>query len=325
MAANSGRTPFFIIIILLLLLINGALFYFNQKGEEENDEQTEVIADLSDEIALKKEQLVSYRDSIQVLYKEVGENDSLSTEMKVEIEKLNTFIGSLEKKNNFNRRKLDEAQGQINYYSKVVDNFELQIGQLKMANERMAEQIRVEQEDNSRLVTQIEETKADIASLQTQKEEVITQKTQLSEAKDALEERLQVASILQLSRTYLKGYKTNRRGKTIYTDKTKRTERLEVCIEIMPNSEAREGDQDFTIVITDPKGQVVPTASNGSGSFKTLNGENKRYTEIMTADYNGQKGIFCNNWAEPKFRDGIYSLEVFYRGHSVGASDMKLD
>ncbi len=327
MAANTGRTPFFIVIILLLLLINGALFYFNTQGDIIIEEQTETIKKYSDDIAAKKKQLIKQKARIDSLSQQAGISDSLRLTMEAKADELNTVINSLNKKNNFNKRKLDEAQNQINYFTSLVDNFELQIGRLKKANEDMSEQIRVEQEDNLRLVQEVEEKKADIQTLQQEKEEVITEKTQLSEAKEMLEEKVQIASILQLSRNYIKGYKTNRRGKIVYTEKAKKTERLEACIEIMPNPLVQDGPEDFTIVITNAKGKVIPESTNGKGGFTSVNGENRRYTDIMTADYSTKKkGWFCGNWVEEsKFSSGKYTLEVFYKGNRVGYSEMVLD
>ena len=116
-----------------------------------------------------------------------------------------------------------------------------------------------------------------------------------------------------------------RKSKNVTTEKAKKTERIEACIEIVPNSEAQVGNQDFVVIITSPEGKIFPTAQNGNGNFTTAEGEEKRYTEIMTAAYNGKQGVFCGNWAEPDYLVGTYTLEVFNKGVLVGSNKVRLD
>lgn len=325
MSSSTNRKPFFIVIILLLLLINGALWFFNHLERQKVVEQSEEIEDLSNDIAEKKKALFIQRDSLVLYMNQVDSGDSLRTQMEAELEKLDTYIKTLEKKNNFNKRKLADAENQINYFTGLVDNFKLQIGQLKVANERMAEQIKVEQEEKTQLKAEITQKTIDNETLVSEKEEVIAEVNKLSEEQDAMKERLQRASVLQLSRAIIKPYRINRRDKVIVTEKAKKTEQLEVCFEIVPNSEATLGNKDFTIIIKDPEGKVIPAAENGKGNFMTSDGERKRYTEVMTAGYNGKQGVFCGNWAEENYKVGNYSLEVYNQGYLVGTNKVRLE
>ncbi len=321
---GSGRTPFFIVIIILLLLINGALFYFNMQEKDKVVEVNKEKKELSIQFTELKEDFATKRDSLVVLQEDYRTTTEEKEKLQAEINKLDEYVSSLKGKNALSKKQLAEARSQLDHLSGIIRESNKQIGLLKDANVRLSNDLETERVKTTELSKNIEEKQEVIANLETEKAEVIDRNTTLGEEKDNLQARLEKASIIMAGDTYLKPFKYGRKNKRVDTSKARKTDAMEACFEVIPNSEAQIGPQEFTLILTNPKGKVFPVEQNGEGNFTTNEGEKRRYTAVLEARYEGRKNTFCSVFTEPDFISGTYHLEVFNRATSVGTGKVTL-
>ncbi|MFM7728959.1 MAG: hypothetical protein ACKO7B_19835, partial [Flavobacteriales bacterium] len=106
------------------------------------------------------------------------------------------------------------------------------------------------------------------------------------------------------------------------TPLARRTNKMEVCFDVMDNKIAKGGQKNVYLRITEPSGKTIGNRSSGSGSFTTGSGEELLYTATTTIDYTGAKANVCLSHEEQedkKFAPGTYLVEVYIDKVLAGA------
>ena len=108
-----------------------------------------------------------------------------------------------------------------------------------------------------------------------------------------LESTVATASVLKAEYIKVSMYKRRGNGKYVITPIARRTNKMEVCFDIMDNKIAKSGSRTVYLKVTEPGGKTIGNRSSGSGSFNTPAGEEVLYTATTTVDYAGTRTNVC--------------------------------
>ncbi len=175
--------------------------------------------------------------------------------------------------------------------------------------------------------TQIETLQGEKIVLIQEKETVTKErdiaKKETEDAKVVIKEKediIDVGSTLHASNFAVAGINERRSGKEKSTTTAKRVDKLRISFDLDENRITQSGTKAIYICITDPKGNPVTVEALGSGSFKTRDGVDKFFTQMVEVNYTqGQKQTINVDWKQnSNFETGDYKIEVYNNGFKIG-------
>lgn len=219
---------------------------------------------------------------------------------------------------------LNEAQAKIDEQGKKIRQLGINVKNSKELNQKLSQQL-------SDLQLLRDEYLARIDSLLILNKQLMSDKEQLTTHVETLNKNLEttVATASELKAEYLKSksYKRKSSGKYVETAIAKRTNKLEVCFDILDNKIAKKGEKTIYLKITEPGGKPVGNRSTGSNTFKTASGEEVMYASSSVINFDGTKQNLCMNFEEQEekmFPAGTYMIEIYIDGHLSGATSYVL-
>ena len=175
--------------------------------------------------------------------------------------------------------------------------------------------------------TQIETLQGEKIVLIKEKETVTKErdvaKKETEDAKVVIKEKediIDVGSTLHASNFSIAGINEKRSGKEKSTTTAKRVDKLRISFDLDENRITQSGNKQIYICITDPKGNPVTVEALGSGNFKTRDGQDKFFTQMVEVNYTqGQKQTINVDWKQnSNFETGDYKIEVYNNGFKIG-------
>ena len=175
--------------------------------------------------------------------------------------------------------------------------------------------------------TQIETLQGEKIVLIQEKEAVTKErdvaKKETEDAKVVIKEKediIDVGSTLHASNFAITGINEKRSGKEKSTTTAKRVDKLRISFDLDENRITQSGNKQIYICITDPKGNPVTVEALGSGNFKTRDGQDKFFTQMVEVNYTqGQKQTINVDWKQnSNFETGDYKIEVYNNGFKIG-------
>ena len=175
--------------------------------------------------------------------------------------------------------------------------------------------------------TQIETLQGEKIVLIQEKETVTKErdvaKKETEDAKVVIKEKediIDVGSTLHASNFSIAGINEKRSGKEKSTTTAKRVDKLRISFDLDENRITQSGNKQIYICITDPKGNPVTVEALGSGNFKTRDGQDKFFTQMVEVNYTqGQKQTINVDWKQnSNFETGDYKIEVYNNGFKIG-------
>ncbi len=175
--------------------------------------------------------------------------------------------------------------------------------------------------------TQIETLQGEKIVL-TQEKEAVTKerdvaKKETEDAKVVIKEKediIDVGSTLHASNFSITGINERKSGKEKTTTTAKRVDKLRISFDLDENRITQSGNKQIYICITDPKGNPITVEALGSGNFKTRDGQDKFFTQMVEVNYTqGQKQTINVDWKQnSNFETGDYKIEVYNNGFKIG-------
>lgn len=175
--------------------------------------------------------------------------------------------------------------------------------------------------------TQIETLQGEKIVLIQEKETVTKErdiaKKETEDAKVVIKEKediIDVGSTLHASNFAVAGINERKSGKEKSTTTAKRVDKLRISFDLDENRITQSGTKAIYICITDPKGNPVTVEALGSGSFKTRDGVDKFFTQMLEVNYTqGQRQTINVDWKQnSNFETGDYKIEVYNNGFKIG-------
>ena len=145
---------------------------------------------------------------------------------------------------------------------------------------------------------------------------------ELEETNDSLNEKIDNAAILKASNVDAQSYKL-KSGKKRFTERAKRANAIDVCINLSENPLTEKGRKDIYIQIVSPQGNVV------SDKGEVVFGDTSLiYSKKEIINYNNDNLKICTaivaDDEDQPFVKGFYFINVFHENIKLGSTSIKL-
>lgn len=166
-----------------------------------------------------------------------------------------------------------------------------------------------------------------LVSNQMLKEEKEQLTTSVKSLTKNLESTVTTASVLSAEYIKVTTYKKKSNDKYTTTALAKRTNKVEVCFDLLENRIAKPGDKNIYLRIVTPEGKVMGERATGSGMFaKPGTEEEVMYSSMQTVAYNNAKQNVCLAYEEAEriYPKGTYTAEIYTDGNMSGTATFML-
>ena len=194
---------------------------------------------------------------------------------------------------------------------------------------------------NKLLKTELEELKKlrdenleTIEKLMSENKQLKTENTALNNSLQIVMEQnmdyyktIKTAEVLKTGNLNTLTFKRKNNDKYVETMIAKRTNKVDVCFDIVENKISKPGKRNVYLRIIAPDGMPLGNRSSGSGSFKNPStNEDVLYTSVEEIDYLNSTTPICMSYEEGEriYAPGTYIIEVYIEGYPAGASSFNL-
>jgi hypothetical protein len=301
--SSAGKTTTIYVVLISLLLATLALLFMiwndkTKKDKENTSLQTQLSASDSSRNLLKTEYDAALQrlDDLSLMNKSM---DSLVRERNSELETMKIKIQKLLTSGNKSAADLAEAKRLISELNGKISGYVQEIDQLRGENNQLKNEKNVLIGEKETLQRNIQIT---------------------TEEKEAVEEKLDVASTLVATNISLVAIDERKNGKEVQRDKARRVDLLRLTLDVF-NRVGGDGEKDLYIIITDPSGNVVSNATLGSGSFTTREDGDKLFSKKVAINFRAGYAVpITIDWKpENNITKGQYKVEVYNNGFQIGS------
>lgn len=319
---QKNYTPIFVTALLVLMGIAGYLAFDRSQLAQSNQQFQEMV----------KEAEVIQAD-LQISYDEVNERlDNMKTdnvELNALIEEQKTQLSKQKDKINsliWTQKKWKEAKAEIQALENMGAQYIAEINTLKEENQLLAQANNVLTEEKNVLAQKVVRTEEENEELTAKGIELENYTKELSKERDFLSEKVDIASVVQVSDVIATGYKVGNNGRLAKRKFAKYVDRVSVCFTAEDNLVTDNEEEEFYLRIIDPLGETMAIEDLGSGVLvNSKDGKSVRYTTAGSIDYNNDEKKVCMDW-QPDMRwpKGMYEVEIYNKGFKAGSGSFQL-
>ena len=292
---EKNTTKIILIAVSSLLLIAAVtLTVLLLDSRKQNEEMQELFA-------IEKEELESEYATFATQYDELKiriTNDSL--QVKLDQEKLRTqqLLEELKQTKATDAAEITRLKKELKTVRAVMRSYVLQIDSLNKVNEKL-------EKENKRVKARYQEASKKISNL--------------AEEKEALTEKVNLASQLDAIGINLKATKKNGHSES----KLKRAKKLVLNFFIAKNITTSTGEKAVYASILTPDGTTL--TKNANDTFKYENRE-INYSMKKYIEYTGEEQELTMYWDIEEFlQAGRYRVHIFVDGNMIGYNDFELE
>lgn len=292
---EKNTTKIVLIAVSSLLLIAAVtLTVLLLDSRKQNEEMQELFA-------IEKEELESEYATFATQYDELKiriTNDSL--QVKLDQEKLRTqqLLEELKQTKATDAAEITRLKKELKTVRAVMRSYVLQIDSLNKVNEKL-------EKENKRVKARYQEASKKISNL--------------AEEKEALTEKVNLASQLDAIGINLKATKKNGHSES----KLKRAKKLVLNFFIAKNITTSTGEKAVYASILTPDGTTL--TKNANDTFKYENRE-INYSMKKYIEYTGEEQELTMYWDIEEFlQAGRYRVHIFVDGNMIGYNDFELE
>ncbi|TVQ12514.1 MAG: hypothetical protein EA361_10760 [Bacteroidetes bacterium] len=250
--------------------------------------------------------------------------------------------------NELNLELKDELNNVLNEYTMVKHEYDSVLTKqdsIIQANAREIEKLIAEQGDYRRirrqlnllreitqnyvreidsLYTENRVLKAENVEMQQEIQRVTRQTTQLTETKQELEGKVEVASALRAFQINATPMRLRGRDREDETDRARRTDRIKVCFTVAANPVASPGNKNAYVRIADPSGSILRLGDDERYSF-TIGKDTLQFSMRGQFNYINQDTDVCLYWdKQEEFDEGMYLVSLFTDEFRLGETQFSL-
>lgn len=325
-------------IVIALLLGVVVTLLVNKASNEKKIAQQRI--EINEVETLKSELQEEYDNAIAELDEALNENEKLRDDIearKAELGRQRDKIAKILKAGKRSKSALADARSELNTLRLQQQKFLAKIDELEKTNSLLSSEI-VHVKEEKKLVEEevvkvrkqkedvTTQKNAEIATAIQEKEKVAAEKAKLEREKNALKEKVNIASVIKVENVSVQGFKVRSNGKLRKKRYAKNIHLLKVCYKTTENLVAEKGREEFVVRIITPLGETMYIEDLGSGNFinKTTQ-EDARYTKTQDIAYEQSAANQCLNWKpDTPFARGNYQVEIYNKGYLAGTGTFRL-
>ena len=286
---KMNKQLWIILSVAALLIAVFAFLYFSNKSEME-----QIVSELNIEkleLTNEYQDLALDYDSLQT------NNDTINIMLEHERERIAQLIDEIKTVKATNSSKIREFKKELSTLRKVLKNYIYQIDSLNRRNEELSL-------ENKKYRKQYSNIKSSMKDLEKQKEN--------------LEEKVDIASKLELGKIEARGLT----GKNRETKKSSKVSKIRLCFTILKNITAPVGEEEVYIRIQRPDKSLLLHSLEDKFMFEDseINFSSKR-----TIEYEGKDLDVCIYYKadEGELMSGDYLADIFIGGRHVGTTSFE--
>ncbi|MFO8054810.1 MAG: hypothetical protein R6U19_06565 [Bacteroidales bacterium] len=284
------------ILVAVILIMGWQLMQTKTEVKTVIVEKENVREKLEEELDLLMEEHEQVKEEYSEVTEELSQRDSVIREQAEEIERLIATQADYHRV----RRKLEYLRNSHKQYVQQIDS----------------------------LFTVNRELKAENVEIREQYQRTQTEKEQISEEKQNLEDKVDIGAMLKAYNVSAKAIRVGGwfSDKEKETDKARRLDKIKVCFTIGENLIAEPGERTVYVRISRPDNQVLYKRSE---DFFMFNEEKLQYSLKLDIDYQNKEQYHCLEWEKDEHAkevmEGTYNVAVFIDDHEVGQTKMILE
>lgn len=276
------------VISVIFLITGGYLWIALRNSEAYNVEIQELMA-------LEKEEMLNDLTSAQIQYDELMvriNNDSLRIKLEREQVRTQQLLEELEHIKSTSATEITRLKKELKTVRAVLKNYVIQIDSLNRENETL---------------------KKENAAVRNKYKEASKKISNLAEEKQALSEKVTLAS--QLDATNVNITLLRKNGKA--TKNIKQAKQIEITFTITKNITAESGEKIAYVRIMQPDQEVLTKSSSDTFVYEN---RNIGYTMSRRFEYTGESHEMTLYWnIEETLKEGEYNAYIFVDGNMIGS------
>ena len=276
------------VISVIFLITGGYLWIALRNSEAYNVEIQELMA-------LEKEEMLNDLTSAQIQYDELMvriNNDSLRIKLEREQVRTQQLLEELEHIKSTSATEITRLKKELRTVRAVLKNYVIQIDSLNRENETL---------------------KKENASVRNKYKEASKKISNLAEEKQALSEKVTLAS--QLDATNVNITLLRKNGKA--TKNIKQAKQIEITFTITKNITAESGEKIAYVRIMQPDQEVLTKSSSDTFVYEN---RNIGYSMSRRFEYTGESHEMTLYWnIEETLKEGEYNAYIFVDGNLIGS------
>ena len=276
------------VISVIFLITGGYLWIALRNSEAYNVEIQELMA-------LEKEEMLNDLTSAQIQYDELMvriNNDSLRIKLEREQVRTQQLLEELEHIKSTSATEITRLKKELRTVRAVLKNYVIQIDSLNRENETL---------------------KKENAAVRNKYKEASKKISNLAEEKQALSEKVTLAS--QLDATNVNITLLRKNGKA--TKNIKQAKQIEITFTITKNITAESGEKIAYVRIMQPDQEVLTKSSSDTFVYEN---RNIGYSMSRRFEYTGESHDMTLYWnIEETLKDGEYNAYIFVDGNMIGS------
>ena len=148
--------------------------------------------------------------------------------------------------------------------------------------------------------------------------------TELSQTKEELEGKVEVASALRAFQIDATPLRIRGRGREEVTDRSRRTDQIRVCFTVAENPVANPGNKNAYVRIAGPMGNILRVSEDDQYSF-VIDSDTLQFTMRDQFNYQNMDTEVCMDWfGTDEYEDGLYLVSVFTDEFRLGETQFSL-
>ena len=179
---------------------------------------------------------------------------------------------------------------------------------------------------NQELVMTVDSQTTTISAINQEKTILAEENNVLKQDNDTKAQIIDVAKKLKAYDVYAEAINIDRglfvkAGTERVTSKAKKADKIRIGFKLGENKVANHGDKEFYLIVKTPSGKLM---TGGSETFKSADGQSIPYSSKQNAMYEGKEKNMLMYMAAKDFSSGVYNVEVYADGVSIGKSSVTL-
>ena len=301
--SSVSKKVYFATILLLIFINCGTLYLLYSVSSERKDVTVQKVAlekdfkNLSDTLDVKKTQLQQYMGRTAELDVAIANNELLIDQEKKQ-------IANLLRKGTLTEADLTKAKGMIAMYESSIADMTKQIGSLTVENQQLNNR-------NHDLAQNLDQKRVNT--------------THLTDVNKGLSQKVEVGSLLQLSKVDVEAIKMRHNGKEVAVKRVKAAEELKISFETGKNKVLDPGTLSLYVRIINPKGETISVSEQGSGTISLADSPAPvQYSKKADIDWDQNNKKVIVYWGQNITDPGTYKVQVYQKGYMVGEGAVKL-
>lgn len=266
-----------------------------------NSRKKVIIEDITAQFELEKEELQDDYSQLALQYEDYGiriNNDSLAELLDAERTKNLRLLDEIKTLKVNNARRLSELRKELETARTVMRSYIVQIDSLNTLNNQL-------REENSAMTRQYEEAKQTVNAL--------------SKEKEALTEKVMLASMLEARDIEIRPLTDKGRP----ANKIARTSIIEFKMVLSKNISAPVGEKKIYLRITQPDGNLLLKSNYENFEF---DGYLIPCSAFRSIEWDGEEQALAIYWQVEEFlRPGAYRADIFADGYLIGSEEFTLN